>query len=105
MVEPRFRTAKARKKKSPKGKEVRKYKNDKESARICAICSTKLHGVPRDKKKLAKTEKRPERVFAGVLCANCVQSIIKDKVRLENGYLEEKNVSVKRLKFLKQLKK
>ena len=104
MVEPRFRTAKRRKKKSPTGLIVRIYKRDKEAARKCALCDAKLHGVPRDKRKLSKTEKRLERVFGGVLCAKCVQTIIKDKTRLENGYMEEKDVPVKRLKFLKQLK-
>jgi large subunit ribosomal protein L34e len=104
MVEPRFRQAKTRKKKSPKGRPVKVYKGDKESQRVCALCGAKLHGVPRDKKNKSKTEKRPERVFGGVLCGKCVQSIVKERARLENGYIEEKDVPVKRLKFLKQLK-
>ena len=50
---------------------VRRVKN-RVSLPSCSICGAPLAGVPRVKpNKLAKTEKRPERPFGGVLCAKC----------------------------------
>jgi len=54
--------------------------------------------------KLAKTEKRPERLFGGVLCSNCVKQLLKEKTRLQGGVLREEDVDLLHLKYIKMLK-
>ncbi|MEM7825490.1 MAG: 50S ribosomal protein L34e [Candidatus Aenigmatarchaeota archaeon] len=53
----------------------------------CAICKKPLHGIkkllPSEAKKLAKSKKRPERIFGGYLCSNCLKEFLKEKVRKE----------------------
>ena len=48
-------------------------------------CGSILHGSPRtrpiDMKRLAKSEKRPERPFGGVLCSACLRDMIKVESR------------------------
>ncbi|MEM5793852.1 MAG: 50S ribosomal protein L34e [Candidatus Aenigmatarchaeota archaeon] len=53
----------------------------------CAICKKPLHGIkkllPSEIKKLATTEKRPERIYGGYLCSNCLKEFLKEKARKE----------------------
>lgn len=68
-------------------KTKRVYKRKTPKIAHCAECKTKLKGIPRLKankaKNLAKTKKRPERPFGGVLCSKCMRIKIK-KENLEN---------------------
>lgn len=111
MVAPRFRSTsvRVRHKRSPGGKRVVIYKNRKPSAATCAVCSLKLNAVPRRKgvelKKLSKTQRRPERKFGGVLCANCTRGVIKFKTRLETGAISESDVPLNLLRFVNSLKR
>jgi len=51
----------------------------------CPLCGRILGGVPNLRsvhmKKLAKTQKRPERAYGGILCPACLARMIKDTVR------------------------
>jgi len=71
--------------KTPGGKTVIQYKKKKPSKAICASCGDKLKGVPRERpykmQRMAKTIKRPERPFGGVLCSKCSRAKIISKVR------------------------
>ena len=55
---------------------IRKVRKKPKIAK-CAICKKPLHGVPREipsrMRKMAKTEKRPERPFGGYLCSECMR--------------------------------
>jgi large subunit ribosomal protein L34e len=57
------------------------YAKRKPSKAHCAMCNAILHGVASERPyimgKLAKTEKRPERPFAGQLCSKCMRLKIK----------------------------
>ncbi|MFA4946538.1 MAG: 50S ribosomal protein L34e [Candidatus Micrarchaeia archaeon] len=109
MVEPGKRCMRARKRRSPAGNQVHKYKRGKPARKTCALCSRVLHGVPNRRpaelKKLARSSRAPTRPFAGVLCGACVAVIYKEKARLKNGFLAREEVPLDRLKFLEQLKK
>lgn len=63
------------------------YKMRKPKPVSCGICNQPLKGVPRLRKaKLkhtAKTKKRPERAYGGVLCSKCARKEIEKKVRKE----------------------
>jgi len=51
----------------------------------CAICGKPLNGVPRlrpvELRKLAKTEKRPERLYGGVVCSSCLARLLRESAR------------------------
>lgn len=69
----------------PSGESRLHIKRKKVNAAHCADCGKPLHGVPSKRpyemRKLAKTEKRPQRAFGGVLCGNCVKDKVKAAVR------------------------
>lgn len=107
MVQNRFKKLHGTKRKTVKNKTVI-HKQDKPSPAICALCGTKLHGVPRKGKaelsKLSKTQKRPERKFGGVLCSSCVTQLVKEKTRLQAGVIGEEEVSLMHLKYIRMMK-
>ncbi len=80
----------------------------KPSHAVCALCGSKLNAVPKRSsgglRKLAKTQKRPQRVFGGVLCTACTRLVLKEKTRLKSGALAEGDVDLVRSKFIKSLK-
>lgn len=53
----------------------------------CGRCGKPLGGVesklPSETRKLSKSEKVPERTYAGVLCVNCLEDLLRYKVRWE----------------------
>lgn len=71
--------------KTPGGKTTIQYKKKKPSKAVCADCGAVLKGVPRERpykmQKMAKTVKRPERPYGGVLCSKCSRSKIISKTR------------------------
>jgi large subunit ribosomal protein L34e len=109
MPAPRNRQGTFRNRASPGGKKVLKKKSEKPSKTRCALCAGVLGGVPcrapSQLNKLAKTEKRPERPFGGVLCPKCLSQVIRDKVRLQQGIISKEDVDFRRLKFISSLKK
>jgi large subunit ribosomal protein L34e len=61
------------------------YAKRKPSKAHCAGCGQELHGVasarPVDMGKMSKTEKRPERPYAGMLCSKCMRLKIKESIK------------------------
>lgn len=90
--------------KERKQKKIRKPRKAR-----CALCKKLLQAIPARSRaglrKLSKTQKRPERVFGGVLCTQCVQQLIKEKTRLKAGVLKREGVPLSRLKYIDALKK
>lgn len=87
MTSPRDNTKSAiwKKVRVPSGKSRLHIKRKKVNAAHCAGCGKELGGVPNKRpyelRKFAKTEKRPERMYGGVLCGNCVKEKIKAAIR------------------------
>ncbi|MFH1212347.1 MAG: 50S ribosomal protein L34e [Candidatus Woesearchaeota archaeon] len=79
-------TFKRVKKKTPGGRTALRYETRKPSKAVCGVCGKQLHAVPRERpykmKNLAKTKKRPERPFGGVLCSACLRKQIVKKARV-----------------------
>lgn len=73
------------KRKTPTGKIKIFEKRKKPRKAKCAICKTELIGVPRkipsEMRKLALSEKRPNRPYGGYLCSKCMREILREKVR------------------------
>ncbi|MEK6954614.1 MAG: 50S ribosomal protein L34e [Candidatus Micrarchaeota archaeon] len=111
MVRPslRSRSAKSRSVRTPGGAVHSIYKPKKPGKAICALCGENLKGVPNRStvgmRKLAKTKKRPERMFGGVLCAGDVRDLVREKIRLESGILLREDIDIKHLKYLDMMKR
>ncbi len=71
---------------TPGAKIVVHYKKRIPAKPKCAKCGTVLKGVlratPTKLKKTAKTKKRPQRPFGGVLCSKCSREELKKLARL-----------------------
>lgn len=86
MVERKLRSKSKRKVfvKTPGGKTVKHYRERKPDKQICGGCGSPLHGIPRllqvKLKNLAKTKKRPERPYGGVLCSRCMRKKILERL-------------------------
>ncbi len=87
MPAPRLRSRSLRKifRKVPGGETKLHYKKQKPKVAKCGNCGAVLKGVPREfpfrMAKMAKTLKRPERPYGGVLCSRCMRLKILEKVR------------------------
>lgn len=91
--EGRYGRFKARKRlrmisvKVPGGRTNIQFRKKKPSKSKCSKCGEQLSGVPKELpsklKKLAKTKRRPERPYGGVLCSPCTRLLLKEKARVE----------------------
>ncbi len=87
MPRPSQRTHSRRKvyRRTPGGRTVIHYEKRKPNPARCALCGRPLNGVPRlrpvELRQLPKTKKRPERMFGGVLCASCLEKLLKKSIR------------------------
>lgn len=110
MVAPHLRSTsvRTRHRRTPSGRTAVTYKPRKPAAARCALCHEELQGVPRRSTgrmaKLSKTQKRPERLFGGVLCANCTHEVVVDRTRLQAGSIREEDVPLTRLKYIRALR-
>ena len=81
----RSRSLRRVKVKTPGGRVVTHFKKKKPQAAHCAGCGDVLKGVPRERsfkmQKMAKTKKRPERAYGGVLCSKCSRALFKEKAK------------------------
>jgi large subunit ribosomal protein L34e len=71
--------------KLPGGRVTTHFRKPKPNIARFGNCGKPLHGIPRMRqskfKNLAKTEKRPERPFGGVLCSACMKKLVAAKAR------------------------
>ncbi len=71
--------------KVPGGRTVIQFKKKLPKVAKCGSCGASLSGIPRllpsKMKNLAKTKKRPERPYGGVLCSKCARKKIVSEVR------------------------
>jgi large subunit ribosomal protein L34e len=87
MPAPRYRSRTLRRVPvtTPGGTRRLHYTKRKPSKAVCASCKSLLHGVPRERpvvmRTMAKSKKRPERPFGGVLCSRCLRLKFTQKAR------------------------
>ena len=91
MPEPRYRSRSKRRKKivTPSGNNKIHYSTRKHNIASCALCQRQLHGVPRASKviskRLNKVQKRPDRMYGGYICPQCLKNQLKKSARKEIG--------------------
>jgi len=87
MPAPRLRSRSLRKvhRKVPGGRTSLHHKRKKPKAPRCGNCGAVLKGIPREfpfrARKMAKTMKRPERPYGGVLCSRCMRQEMVNRFR------------------------
>ena len=87
MPAPRLRSRSLRKifRKTPGGRVSIQYKKQKPKTAKCGGCGAGLMGTPREfpyrMNNMAKTKKRPERPYGGLLCSRCMRIKIVEKAR------------------------
>jgi len=87
MPRPRHRSRSLRRVyvRLPGGDTVIHYEKRRPGPARCAICGRPLNGVPRlrpvELRKLPKTAKRPERMYGGVICPECLAKLLKKTIR------------------------
>ena len=104
MVAPmyRSRSKKRRSIRTPGGKSVIHYKKKKVSKHHCGRCGNALSGVPNAIPsaigKMSKSERIPERPYAGVLCSDCTEALMRytTKFEVKFGYPEFADMDFKR---------
>ncbi len=83
-MRPSLRGGKWKRVRTPGGRLVIRRVERKVNFVRCGLCGTILSGVPRERthtfKGLAKTKKRPERMYGGVLCPSCLKKKIVEAV-------------------------
>ena len=86
---------------TPSGRRTTHFKRKRGKRVLCRICGRVLGGV-RNVRGIAASEKVPERIFAGTLCAGCTSELVALKARLEAG--EQKiQLSLAQRDFLRQM--
>ena len=87
MVAGRHKSGTFRKvhRKTPGGKTIVQFKRRKPGKAKCASCGKVLPGtarkLPYKMKKMAKTKKRPERPYGGILCSGCMRKKIIENIK------------------------
>ena len=86
MVQKRSRSWRRVKVRTPSGAVAIRYRKPKPNPPRCAKCGAELHGIPRvrppELHRIAYSEKTVNRPYGGNLCPNCLETAIKEKVRL-----------------------
>lgn len=85
MVEGKKRSRSKRRVKVKLTRETVIHYEDRRPKLARCSCGAELKGVPRLKKSeitnIAKTKKRPERPFGGVLCSKCMREKMRERVK------------------------
>lgn len=80
----------------------------KPSKKTCALCGTKLHGVPHGKnvaevRGLAGSQRAPSAPFGGVLCEGCRENVVKESAKVKSGFKNMEDVDLHLRKYLEQM--
>lgn len=98
----RTRTRKKVKVRTPGGKTTTHFKRKKPGKATCGRCKKNLGGVPNkipsENRALKSSQRTPSRPYAGVLCSNCLDNLVRYATRMEVKYSnpDYKNLEVQR---------
>lgn len=83
----RSRSIKRRSVRIPGGKSVVHFGKEKPKKHSCGRCGKELHGTPNaipiKIRNMRKTERVPEKPYAGVLCGECLEDLMRYKTKFE----------------------
>jgi ribosomal protein L34E len=84
------------------GRNVIHYRRAATSAPHCAICRGELNGISMSKAG-GRTRRTNNRLFGGVLCANCTADIVKLGSRVEQGDMKLGDIGIRQRAYVLQL--
>ena len=104
MVAPKYRSGSKRRisRRTPGGRTVLHYKGGKPGSNHCGRCGKPLQGTPKlnqaEIRKVSHSKRVPERAYAGVLCSDCTESLLRYVTRFEVkfGYPEYSDMELGR---------
>jgi len=106
MPKPKDRSRSKRKvfKRVPGGKTKLTFRKKKHTDKHrCAICKNVLQAT-HSKKKLTKTQRKPERLFGGHLCHKCTDKVVTYAARLKEGIIAVDDIEIRFRPYVKQVK-
>ena len=108
-MRPKDRFAKKRFRKTPK-QTKRVTAKKKTGKRHCCVCGKIMHGTPSGKniaqsRRLAKTEKRPSAMFAGLLCNQCRAMVLEEALKIKYAGKKQEESSIRLGKFVEEAMK
>ncbi|MBD3261076.1 MAG: hypothetical protein GF334_05240, partial [Candidatus Altiarchaeales archaeon] len=102
MVEPskRSRSVKKTKKRTPGGRTATHYRRDRHNMKPCARCGKKLQGVNTGSsatiRNLTQSQRKPAKPYAGVLCNQCTDELVRYVTRFEAKYKKKLDLDLGR---------
>lgn len=102
MTEPRHRSNSFKKvnRITSAKRNVVHYRRGKKSMPHCALCRQELNGISR---KGGRSRRTNNRLFGGVLCANCTATIVTLGSRVENGNIKLNDIGIRQRAYVLQL--
>lgn len=66
------------------------FKKPVKGKKQCALCKERLLGTKTlaKERKASKSEKRPSRIFGGILCTKCTSYVLNEAVKVKEGVKE-----------------
>ncbi len=98
----RSRSFKRHHKVTETGRKVIHYRRAKNSMPHCAICGNELNGISLSKEG-GRSRRTNNRLFGGVLCANCTADVVKLGSRVEQGDMKLDDIGIKQRAYVLQL--
>lgn len=102
MPRPFLRTSKRVSKRATSGRVVTHRVAARPSKMSCAICHSRLQASSAAP-NLAKSERRPSRLFGGTLCAGCTKRVLQLAARVREKAVRLQDVSLHYRKYVQQL--
>ena len=105
MTSPKNRSTSIRKvkRRSPSGDSREYYIRRKTVGKgSCAVCKAKLLGIS---SVGAKSSRRPERKFGGVLCPNCQKKVVVEATRVKDKFKSIEDVALMYRKYVEGILK
>lgn len=104
MVAPQYRSGSKKRvsRRIPSGKTVVHYKQGKPRKNHCGRCGRALQGTPNanpsEIRKMSHSERIPTRTYAGILCSDCTESLMRYVTRFKAkfGYPEFSDMEINR---------
>ena len=102
------RTMKKKKVRPISGKAKTIFVKGKTGKHKCALCKGILHGTPHGKvssevRKMSKSERRPDVLFAGTLCNKCRKEAVEEAAKVKIGIKKTIDIDIEKRKYVQEL--
>jgi len=108
MVQPKDRVKGKKFRRTPGARVSVHYAKKKNSKCKCSLCKKVMHGMPHSKtiaevRKLPKSKRRPEVLFAGKLCNKCRTLVVEEAIKLKEGLKTREEIALNLLSLIDEI--